>query len=76
MSSTFTLNLPRTGPTPTFTTASRCVGSWTVTSATSGKQRPTFSGSVTKAHTVSTSAGIFSSPVYCRFNLIVQFWSG
>ena len=63
-SSTFILNLPRTGPTPTFTTASKCVASCTVTSTTSGKQRPTFSGSVTNAQTVSRPAGIFSSPVY------------
>ena len=61
------LNLPRTGPTPTFTIASKCVGSCTVTSTTSGKQRPTFSGSVTNAQTVSRPAGIFSSPLYCRF---------
>src|SRR5262245_21982963 len=66
-SSTFSLKLPRTGPTPTFTTASKCVASWTVTLTISGKHRPTFSGSVTKVQTRSRPTGICSSPLYCRF---------
>src|SRR4029077_18470036 len=69
-SSTLNLNLPRTGPTPTRTTASKCVASCTANSSSSGRQRPTFCGSVTKAHTVSMFAGICSLPLYSSFTVL------
>ena len=68
-SSNLNLKLPRTGPTPTLATASKWVGSWTVTSTTSGMQCPTQAGSVMAFHTVALSAAMISSPLYCRFTV-------